>query len=237
MNYLSTGVAPECDKPNGVFWGDDLGEADLKRTSGLAIGKGTIGLSRVANSKRIKYVCTTSWSTEIAEFVRTLPCLGHLHISRVRGTIVEAGKIPSLKVLSLFACPGLETLQPFAKCAEIESLWISGCVRLKTLDGLSRYKKLSELEIQGSATKCGRIDSLAPISRCIALRYLSLATVIDGRDLSPLLELKKLRYLWLQNRFKHDQYESILGSCPQLGRIELHNGSYERVVGFQEDGE
>lgn len=166
-----------------------------------------------------------------------MPCLGHLHISRVRGTIVEAGEIPSLKVLSLFACPGLETLQPFAECAEIESLWISGCVRLKTLDGLSRYKKLSELEIQGSATKCGRIDSLAPISRCIALRYLSLATVIDGGDLSPLLELKKLRYLWLQNRFKHDQYESILESCPQLGRIELHNGSYERVVGFQENGE
>jgi hypothetical protein len=235
MNYLSTGIDPECDKPTGVFWGDDLGEADLRRISGLSLSKGTIGLSRVSGSKRIKYVCTTYWSTEIAEFVRSLPCLSQLHISRVRGTIVQTGKIPTLKVLTLFACSGLQSLQPFAKCAELESLWISGCVRFKTLEGLSRYKKLSELEILGSMTKSGTIESLTPLSRCALLTHVGLATRTADDDLSFLHKLKRLSYLRLQNRFKRGQYEAILASCPRLATIELHNGSFDRVLGFQED--
>ena len=48
MSYLSTGVDPECDQPTGVFGGDDINEADLKKVSGLLIGKGTVGLSQVA---------------------------------------------------------------------------------------------------------------------------------------------------------------------------------------------
>lgn len=235
MNYLSTGVDPECDKPNGVFWGDDVNDADQKRISGLSLGKDTIGLSKVSGSKRIKYVSTTYWSTEIAEFVRALPCLRQLHISRVRGPIVDAGKIPTLKILTIFACSGLESLEPFGKCTGIESLWISGCVHFKTLEAASRFTRLTELEIQGSMTKVGEVESLLPIASCVSLKYLVLATRLKGKDISPLLKMKNLRYLWLQNRFKRDQYQSILESCARLGKIDLHDGSFDRVVGFQGD--
>lgn len=235
MSYLSTGVDPECDQPTGVFGGDDINEADLKKVSGLLIGKGTVGLSQVAGSKQIKYLATTEWSPEIAELVQTLPALKHLHLSRFRGTLADAGKLPNLKILTIFACSGLESIKPFANCTGIESLWISGCVRLKTLDGLNRYKKLSEFEIQGAMTKTGTLESLAPISTCTLLKYVVLATRLAEKDLSPLQNLKQLQHLWLQNRFKSDQYDSVLAACAKLKKIELHNGSYDRVNGFQED--
>ncbi len=237
MNYLSTGVDPECDTPAGVFWGEDLDEVNLNRISGLAIGKSTRGLERVSGSKRIKYISTTCWSTDTAEFVQSLPCLKHLHISRVRGAVVDVGEVPSLRILSLFACAGLESLWPFTHCSGIESLWISGCMKFRTLEGLNRYSRLGELEIIGSMTKSGTLESIAEIAKCTSLKYVALATRVKTSDLAPLSKLKQLKYLWLQNRFKLEQYEAILASCPRLAKIDLHNGSFDRVVGFQEDPE
>jgi Leucine-rich repeat (LRR) protein len=235
MKYLSTGVDPECDQPAGIFWGDDINEADLKKVTGLVIGKGTIGLSKIAGSKRIKYLASTEWSPETAKFVQTLPSLKHLHISRCRGAIIDAGKLQNLKVLSIFSCPGLESLKPFSDCIGLESLWISGCIRFKTLDGLSRYKKLGEFEIQGSMTKTGTLESIEPISGCGSLKYVVLATRIADESLSPIEKLKNLQHLWLQNRFKCVKYESILSACAKHKKIELHNGTFDRLNGFQED--
>ena len=235
MKYLSTGVDPECDKPADVFWGEDLDATDVNRLTGLAIGKNTKGLAKIAGCNCIKNITTTYWNAEVAEIVRTLPALRHLHVSRVKGTLADAGKIPSLKVLTLFACPGLESLGPFVKCKGLESVWISGCVNFQSLDGVQRFRDLNEFAIQGAMTKCGKLPSLAELSKCKSLTYVSLATALANKDLSPLHSLKSLAYLWLQNRFKSDQYQAVLAACPQLKKIELHNGSFNRANGFAKD--
>ena len=237
MKYLSTGIDPECDKPAGVFWGEDLEATDVKRLTGLSIGKNTKGLAKIAGSKSIQYIATTHWSAEVASIVRSLPGLRHLHVSRVRGALADAGTIPSLKILTLFACPGLESLKPFVKCQGLESVWISGCVNFQSLDGVQRFRELSEFEIQGAMTKCGKLPSLAELSKCKSITYVSLATTLANKDLSPLHSLKSLAYLWLQNRFKSDQYQAVLAACPKLKKIELHNGSFDRLSGFTKDDE
>ncbi len=235
MKYLSTSVDPECDPPANVFWGDDLDTTEIKRLTGLAIGKRTKGLANIAGCKRIKYISTTHWNAQVAEIVRTLPALQHLHVSRVKGVLADAGRIPSLKVLTLFACPALERLEPFLKCKGIESVWISGCVNFQSLEGIHHFRDLTEFEIQGTMTKCGKLPSLTELSKCKSLTYLSLATTLINKDLSPLYSLKRLTYLWLQNRFQSDQYGAVLAACPQLKKIELHNGSFSRSDGFTED--
>jgi len=35
--------------------------------------------------------------------------------------------------------------------------------------------------------------------------------------------------------FNFDQYDLILAACAKLKKIELHNGTFDRVKGFQED--
>lgn len=235
MSYLLNGGDPYRDVPDGTINGSDLAMADLDAVTGLVLEKNSIELSRVVGSDRIKFLSTSHWTPEIAELARSLSNLKHLQICGIRGALAGTGELAQLKILSVYACPGVVDFEPFKECARLETLWISGCVHLQSLDGIDRLTHLKEFAIEGTMTKTGTITTLSPLSGCRDLNYVSLATRIYDKEIAALQNLPNLRYLWLQNRFKNDQYEAILASCPNLEVIELHNGTYARLTGFAKD--
>lgn len=237
MSCLSQGGDPIRDFSGGVWLEPDLNKADLAKIRGLSVSKDTVGLQRARGSESITYLAAFLWNSETAAFARTLPNLERLHVSGIRGPLPEVGSLPSLRILTMHYCPGLETLNPFVGCTQLETLWLSGCLNFKTLDGIAAFPNLLEFEIQGSMTQTGKLESLAPISVCGSLKYLALAAKIADKDLTPICQLRNLDYLWLQNRFKAEQYRSILEACPSLQEIDLHNGRFDRSSGFQEDEE
>ncbi len=237
MTYLLNGGDPYRDVPDGTFIGSDLALANLDAITGLHLGKDTKGLSRVVGLDRVKYLSSSHWTPAIAELARSFPNLERLELYGIRGVPAGTGQLPRLKLLSVYACSGLVDFEPFEQCVAVETFWISGCIHLKTLDRIDRMRNLTEFAITGSPTKTGTIPTLAPLSSCAELHYVALATRIEDKDISPLRNLSMLRYLWLQNRFKHDQYEAILASCPMLEAIELHNGTFDRLKGFRKDEE
>lgn len=235
MTFLLNGGDPYRDVPDGTFSGSDLALADLDVVTGLQLGKDTKGLSRVAGLDRITFLTTSQWTPEIADLAKSFPNLERLDILGIKGALSGVGEFRQLKMLSLYACSGLINCQPFEECTSLEVLWISGCIHLQSLDGIDHMMNLSEFEIKGSPTKTGTISKVSPLSSCVALHYVALATKINDKDLSALLRLSQLRYLWLQNRFPYDQYEAILASCPMLEAIELHDGRYTRLSGYEGD--
>lgn len=235
MTYLLNGGDPIRDGVNGIFHGSDLALADLDAIDGLSLDKHTTGLPSAVGAARVKSLSTSHWTPEIAELAQSLPNLEHLLIFGIKGVLAGVGQLPHLKILSIYASSGLVDFEPFEKCVGVETLWISSCIHLQSLGGIDRMRNLKEFEIQGSMTKTGTIPTLSPLSRCEELQYVSLATKINDKDLSELFNLSQLRYLWLQNRFKHDQYTAILASCPMLKAIELHDGVFDRLAGYVKD--
>lgn len=235
MSYLHNGGDPIREENRATFRGSDLALADLDAVTRLLLEKQSTGLSRVVGSTRIEFLSTSHWTPEIADLAQSLPNLKHLHFSGIRGSLASAGELAQLKILSVYACSGFVDFEPFHECVNLETFWIGGCIHLQSLDGIDRIKHLEEFSIIGAPTTTGTISTLSPLSDCADLNYLALATKITDKDLSALLSLSKLRYLWLQNRFKHEQYKAILESCSLLDAIELHNGMFDRLTGFRKD--
>lgn len=162
--------------------------------------------------------------------LKALKRLWLLGVRQIEGKILSK----SLETVLLRDCPFLDTCEAFIYCTKVKHLSIEACSRLTSLEGLQSLSLLSELQITGRPTKVGSIESLAPISTCKKLCYLSLASKVKEKSLSPIYKLTRLEYLWLCNLFREEEYRTVLETCRKLSSIQLHNGDFSREKGFTE---
>jgi hypothetical protein len=116
---------------------------------------------------------------------RSLKDLGHLKSFR------------ALSHLTLYGCRGLSDFSPLSRLSSLRHLTIEGCRGLDAIDGILT-QGLETLAV----TDCGTIRSIAPVAGLPMLERLAVDgdTVVEDRDLSPLLRLARLHSVLVASR-------------------------------------
>lgn len=150
-----------------------------------------------------------------------------IQYSSFQGLDKDVYTIENLQIASLAMDFPQGTSQKMRK--EIEQKWIETLPKLKNVKSLSvrhrvkqdffeaicKMKNLERLTFWSST-----VEDISSISNLKALNYLKLWSFTRLKDISPLLALKKLTVLSIDNCFKVENYE-IVGRMTQLIGLEL----------------
>jgi len=104
------------------------------------------------------------------------------------------GYAQSVRYFHLGQSAKVESIEPLARCLNLQWLGLELLSRIRDLDPLGRLQDLEGLSLEGSMGTSWRVQSLAPLGLLTNLRYLSIANVrADDRSLASLQSLTKLR--------------------------------------------
>lgn len=151
--------------------------------------------------------------------------LTYLEIANVPLTLCEVQallRIPKLKDLCLYGTGGAdEWLVPISRCADLESLWISGDITDKGVHSLVALKRLCALGLPKTLISSKACEVIA---RLPCLETLDLAhTAVNDVGMKHLGQLESLRVLRLCDTDISDKGVEYLSSLAKLEALYLDN--------------
>ncbi|MFD2562876.1 leucine-rich repeat domain-containing protein [Aquimarina rubra] len=178
--------------------------------------------NHLANNDVIEAIITNDIDENQIDVLSSLPNLKYLHISNnKKESIPSLSALKSLKVLILDGLIKVESIDFLKDLKKIETLYIYGINNLYDLTPLETLPQLKELWLDhGKMSGTGKaIKSMKPLSKLTNLEYLNfiLNTENKNYDISPLLELKKLKHLRILPRYlKKGQKEVLEKELPLI---------------------
>jgi Leucine-rich repeat (LRR) protein len=124
----------------------------------------------------------------------------------------------SLEHLDLQSCRMLSDLSPLRSCLSLRYLHLYGCRKITDFSPIARLTNLQNLDISGH----GNFNDLSPLSNLTELTDLNISrssmwgTPPSPKDLSPLVPLKKLRFL----RVEEWDYLEDLSALREMNDLE-----------------
>ena len=219
-----------------IKWHDVVDGSDAKNKKHIRIkSKESKNLDALRGAEQVDSVWAsgTKLTEEIVKVINSLPNLNYLFsLCRQYDAPLKNKSVEYLTVDS----GSRETDLGFIKgCKSTKYLFVDCCLKIATLSGIESFKNLTEFKLLGAPLSWGTVDTLSPLAACKKLEYLSLVTRVTDKSLRPLAELPKLKYLWVQNRYRKDEYLYLLENSKSLKQIELHNGTFDLENGFVKD--
>lgn len=150
----------------------------------------------------------------------TLPNLKYLQISvNKQENIPDLSSLTSLKVLILASIKRAKDIEFLSKLKNLKTLYICDFNNLYDLSPISQLEKLEELFLSsGGMSGVGKpVKSMKPLASLSKLKYLSFSLTVEGKnyDITPILLLKKLKYLdMLPRYYKKGQFEILKNALP-----------------------
>ncbi len=167
------------------------------------------------NNKNIEAICLNDIDEERLSVFETLPNLHYLHISCCKQEIIpNLSRLESLKVLILSSITRAEDFSFISGLKNLQTLYIYGMNKMDDLSFLENMTNLKELFLEhGKMSGTGTaVKSMQPIANLKNLEYLAFILNVQNKnyDVTPLLELKKLKFLRLLPRFYKNKQDILL---------------------------
>jgi hypothetical protein len=113
-----------------------------------------------------------------------------------------------LRTLSLVSSKVVD-LTPLQGCAELQSLNISNCTELKSLEGLQACGKLKDA--------CVLVTTLSPLSSCLRLKKVSMRYLHRVHSVAPLLACAELERLSIYGcQLPSSELAALKAALPRL---------------------
>lgn len=169
----------------------------------------------------VEYVWFSSRTTqELFDAVCDMKSLKGLYIKWSGITSIDnIVKAKGLKYLHIGSSPSLAPLDPLALLPNLEWLELEN---IRACSDLSFAKKLTGLKGlsiagDGNSIKYLKAKTLEPLTALQNLYWLSLYTLLVEQDgLDPLAQLKKLKYLFISNKYKMEDIAALAGARPDM---------------------
>lgn len=160
----------------------------------------------LVGNKSIQAISVNDINEERLSVFSTLPNLQYLKISNCKQeNLPNLSALKSLKVLLLSGITKHEDISLVSDLKNLETLYIYGFNTLYDLSPLEKLTNLKELWLDhGKMSGTGNpVKSLAPISKLKKLEYLSFILNVENKnyDVSPILNLKELKYVRMLPRY------------------------------------
>ncbi len=189
-------------------------------------------------------ISQTKQKKVVQEWIELLPSLKHVkHLwfySRVPQELFNsATEMPQLRSLFLkWSGNGVTDLENIGKLELLERLYIGSCTQIETLNSLKGLSELKWLEmhelkkinditgISALTNLIGLIftggmfgkqclDNIAPIAKLSNLEYLDFYRLkVESGDISPITQLKALKYLNIPIYYPMNEYAKIYAALP-----------------------
>lgn len=170
---------------------------------------------------KVEYIWFSSRATqELLNAVCEMKSLKGLYIkwSGIK-SINNIVKAKSLRYLHIGSSPSLAPLEPLVQLPSIEWLElenIRACSDLSFTSNLTNLKGLS-IAGDGNSIKYLKAKTLEPLTALQNLYWLSLGTFIVEQDgLLPLAKLRKLKYLFISNKYLMEDVAALAGAMPDV---------------------
>lgn len=142
----------------------------------------------------------------------------HIKWSGIK-SIASIPKLKNLQYLHIGSSPSLAPLDPLGELPALEWLELENIRATRDLGFLRDFSKLKGLAIAGDSNsiKYLKAASLEPLENLQELYWLSLPTfTTEDGSLMPLAKLSSLKYLYLSNKFKMEEFAKLAGARPDI---------------------
>jgi len=223
---------PECishlDEYKG---GDTLNIACTQLSVGAAEQRSIVkqwckSLSSLANVKFLWF--SSRVSQEMFEAVSDMPSLEGLYIkwSGIK-SIASISAIPNLKFFYLGNSGALKNIDILSDMRKLVVLELVHMPKISDLAPLTTLTQLEGLGVEGGMEKTQIVDSLAPLSNLVGLRYLFLANLKSKdntlKPLSSLHSLMNLRTAWWWQDAEFQMLRMALPNLKYGNPVELED--------------
>lgn len=173
------------------------------------------------NLDKVEYIWFSSRATQdLFDAVCEMKSLKALYIkwSGIK-SIDNIVKSKKLKYLHIGSSPSLAPLEPLNQLRSLEWLElenIRACSDLSFTKNLINLKGLS-IAGDGNSIKYLKAKNLEPLTALQELYWLSLGTFMVEQDgLLPLAKLRRLKYLFISNKYKFEDVAALAGARPDV---------------------
>lgn len=168
----------------------------------VALVKWRPGCETLFTIPTLKYLNIDEFPYEDLEALKVLTQLSRLSLkSKKLESLQGIEHLTALTTLELFKCAALENTCSLASAPQLNVIQFHTCKKLENIDFISVCKNLKILHVENESG--GKLDSVQFLRNCQELEKLFLIGIyVKDGDLSPILELKKLRALATAN-YKH----------------------------------
>ncbi|HEY9825416.1 MAG TPA: hypothetical protein V6D19_08215 [Stenomitos sp.] len=166
---------------------------------------------------------------ELFEAVCRMPKLEGLYIKwSCINDLAPISALSNLTRLHIGGAPSAASIEALCNLKNLVDLELENVTAAKNLSFLEQLPQLKSLELSGDSNslKSLRIETLRPVSKLAELEKLSIFTAtVDDESLEPIGELPKLKYLFLSNQFKMEEYAKLAGklhsvTCDRFSPID-----------------
>lgn len=173
------------------------------------------------NLDKVEYIWFSSRSTqELFDAVCEVKSLKGLYIkwSGIK-SIDNIVKAKNLKYLHVGSSPSLAPLEPLNQLPNLEWLELENIRACSDLSFIKNLKNLKGLSIvgDGNSTKYLKAKTLEPLTALQNLYWLSLRAFMVAQDgVLPLAKLRKLKYLFISNKYEFEDVAALAGTRPDI---------------------
>lgn len=169
----------------------------------------------------VEYIWFSSRTTqELFDAVCEMKSIKGLYIkwSGIK-SIDKITKAKSLRYLHIGSSPSLAPLEPLGQLPALEWLELENIRACEDLSFTKNLINLKGLAIagDGNSIKYLKAKNLEPLTSLQELYWLSLGTFMVEQDgLLPLAKLRKLKYLFISNKYKFEDVAALAGARPDV---------------------
>ena len=170
---------------------------------------------------KVEYVWFSSRATqELFDAVCEMKTIKGLYIKwSGMKSIDHIAKAKTLRYLHIGSSPSLAPLEPLHQLPNLDWLELENIRACSDLTFTQKLTTLKGLSISGDANsiKYLKLKTLQPLIALQQLYWLSLQTVVVDQDgLLPLARLRKLKYLFLSNKYEMEDVAALAGARPDV---------------------
>ena len=194
---------------------DDLAEADPSVTEVSAFGRAK-GLERLRSLTGLRRLWLSGMSERAWSQLQRLETLRELvvHDSRA-SSIAVMPDFPMLESLAVSGSAKLKSLDGLDRYRELRRLILFACCNYHDLSPVGTLTHLDTLCLEGGFSKMLRVESLAPLSGLVDLRRLRLASIhVSDRSLRPLEALGRLESVFIARTFPDEEFCRLAEALP-----------------------
>ena len=194
---------------------DDLGTVPADATAVCAYGRAK-GLGRLQSLVGLRRLWLSGMAVARWPLVPRLANLRELviHDSRARSLTVLP-ESPELEVLAVCGSPKLKSLDGLERYRRLRQLILFGCCNYRDLSPIGALLELDTLCLEGGFSKLLQVVTLEPLSGLSALRRLRLASIrVADRSLRPLEGLRQLESVFIARTFPDEELRRLAQVLP-----------------------
>ena len=194
---------------------DDLAALPSDATSVCAYGRAK-GLEQLQSLVHLRRLWLSGMGERAWSAIPHLGDLRELVIHDFRApSLAVTPDVQALEVLAVCGSPKLRSLDGLQRYRQLRQLILFDCCNYRDLSPLRALSQLDTLCLEGGFSKMLEVETLGPLSGLVELTRLRLASIrVKDRSLRPLEGLRKLESVFIARTFPNGDLRRLANALP-----------------------